>query len=525
MRQHAIATSLLVLAALLIGSGVAVAQERPVPDPELSFAVWDGLLSYGPEDKLARVCPAGDGESSIEVYVYDSEWQAIANEWVVFTFEPYEGEACFCMPTIAMTDAEGVARFKPAAGFAETPDEFCIVVITWAECLGVKIPWPNNNNADHDVMMWQSYDLSADCVVSPGDQSIVLDDMSGAACRSDYSLDGMVSLVDYSMHAQHLHHVCGPPVPIPDIYVEPPEISMEMSSGGYNVTHLFIFNVGTAPLTWQSSIGDLCWWLSLEPSEGTIPPNSSTQVVVAFDAEFLGPGDWTCDIVLTSNDPDEWITVVPTDLFVNAGPHVYVEPPAVVIDVWDGGDRNCEVLSIENVGADTLVWSISDTCEWLTAMPESGRVDTLGPQLLDICAQTAGLEPGEYECGLLVASNDFELPELTVPVLLTIHTEAGVNGPGEEPLRTALGQNYPNPFNPTTTIRYSLAEPGDVVLTIYDLTGSPVRTLVERRMLAGRHRARWDGRDASGLPVASGVYSYRLEIDGTGQNRKMVLLK
>lgn len=83
-----------------------------------------------------------------------------------------------------------------------------------------------------------------------------------------------------------------------------------------------------------------------------------------------------------------------------------------------------------------------------------------------------------------------------------------------------LEQSYPNPFNPTTTIRYRLSEPGNVSLTVYDGVGRVVERLVERRQDAGEHRATFDAGAR-----ASGVYYYRLIVDGRSEVRKMMLMK
>ncbi len=91
--------------------------------------------------------------------------------------------------------------------------------------------------------------------------------------------------------------------------------------------------------------------------------------------------------------------------------------------------------------------------------------------------------------------------------------------------RVLLSQNYPNPFNPVTTIRFSLARKGDVELVIYDVKVSKIKTLLKRRLEAGRHTISWDGRNEGGKPVASGVYFYRLDTNDKAISRKMVLLK
>lgn len=90
---------------------------------------------------------------------------------------------------------------------------------------------------------------------------------------------------------------------------------------------------------------------------------------------------------------------------------------------------------------------------------------------------------------------------------------------------TRLLGNRPNPFNPTTTLAYELATGGPVRLSIYDTAGREVTTLVDGSLDAGRHEIRWDGRDADGIEVASGVYHLRLEANGVTRTHRAVLLK
>ena len=102
-----------------------------------------------------------------------------------------------------------------------------------------------------------------------------------------------------------------------------------------------------------------------------------------------------------------------------------------------------------------------------------------------------------------------------------------VTDPPSEALPTQfrLHQNYPNPFNPETTIRYDLAKPVEVRLTVFDVLGRAVRTLVAHKQAAGAHSAVWDGRDDLGRQLASGVYVYRLEAGDFTKSAKMLLLK
>ena len=98
------------------------------------------------------------------------------------------------------------------------------------------------------------------------------------------------------------------------------------------------------------------------------------------------------------------------------------------------------------------------------------------------------------------------------------------------PEKTQLLANYPNPFNPETWIPYQLSTSADVTLTIYGVNGQVVRELALGHQAAGIYQSRsraayWDGRNAFGEPVASGVYFYQLETEAMSLMRKMVILK
>ena len=89
----------------------------------------------------------------------------------------------------------------------------------------------------------------------------------------------------------------------------------------------------------------------------------------------------------------------------------------------------------------------------------------------------------------------------------------------------ALDQNVPNPFNPQTTIGFSLPGSEHVRLDIYDIGGRSVQRLIDSPMQAGYHRTEWNGKDAHGRTVASGVYFYRLTVGKQTSTKKMILLR
>lgn len=88
-----------------------------------------------------------------------------------------------------------------------------------------------------------------------------------------------------------------------------------------------------------------------------------------------------------------------------------------------------------------------------------------------------------------------------------------------------LEQNYPNPFNPNTSISFSLSEQGPVLLSVYDVSGRLLNTLVNRDMQPGSYTEVWNGCDQRGDPVAGGVYLYRLSAGGKSITRKMIIIR
>ena len=121
---------------------------------------------------------------------------------------------------------------------------------------------------------------------------------------------------------------------------------------------------------------------------------------------------------------------------------------------------------------------------------------------------------------------------------------------GGKPSEFELSQNYPNPFNPSTTIpftvhgkrgtengtfrttqksvygsQFMVHSPSHTTLTIYNILGQKVRTLVDEYKLSGEYKVVWDGKDDKGKSVSSGIYFYKLKVGDFSQVKKMLLIK
>jgi len=108
---------------------------------------------------------------------------------------------------------------------------------------------------------------------------------------------------------------------------------------------------------------------------------------------------------------------------------------------------------------------------------------------------------------------------------ITVPTYVSGGDVVEVPSATVLGANYPNPFNPTTTIAFDVARAGAVSISVYNIKGQLVRNLVNGDFTAGKHNVVWNGEDATGRSVGSGIYFYRMVAPGYTNVRKMVMMK
>ena len=139
----------------------------------------------------------------------------------------------------------------------------------------------------------------------------------------------------------------------------------------------------------------------------------------------------------------------------------------------------------------------------------------------DVDASSKGYGVSLDASGFLYSAGEGEGPGSDQDFIAVGFNQVLSIGEGEgSPTTFELSQNYPNPFNPKTEIGYRIPETGKVILTVYDLLGHQVATLVNGIQDAGKHEVVWN---ATG--VASGVYFYRMASNGLVQTRKLVLLR
>jgi hypothetical protein len=166
-----------------------------------------------------------------------------------------------------------------------------------------------------------------------------------------------------------------------------------------------------------------------------------------------------------------------------------------------------ELIATDTVNVDKIVQAHVDALDI-----EAGQ--TVETEQFFVVYTTGALD---IPFNIKIYSNGYHFWTEAINLNLTAIEKLDSNTPKE----FTLHQNYPNPFNAKTVIRWQLAVGSDVDLSIFNLLGQKVATLVEKRQNAGTYQVEWD---ASGF--ASGVYLYRIKTDiGYIETKKLILLK
>lgn len=249
-------------------------------------------------------------------------------------------------------------------------------------------------------------------------------------------------------------------------------------------------------------------WLGANVTSGTIYNGNSIDIELTFRSEDFPLGDYSMDVVISSNDPINPEVIVPV--------HMTVPIPVELSALSAVTDRNNVTIKwttateTNNQGFG-IERTVSGSSNWSEVSFVSGKGNST--EIVNYSYTDKALAVGKYQYRLKQIDFDGAFT-YTQPVEVDITT----------PKDFALYQNYPNPFNPATTIEYSLPEKADVVISIYTALGELVTTLVNNAVDAGYHKATFDA-----SRFTSGTYIYQIRAVSGGSNfvdtKKMMLIK
>ncbi len=243
-------------------------------------------------------------------------------------------------------------------------------------------------------------------------------------------------------------------------------------------------------------------------------------------------GEVTYLVTVTTDDSTDGTsrTLPNVAWFTTIGPVVFDEITMITDTIAEPGDYISFQFALENLGSTGIAESITaelssdDSC--ISALSLTGSFGDIGPGESNVIIGGGGLRisdscPGNVDLTIMVDifSNDYHF--WTDSFNIHVHEPSIITTDiGLLPHEYSLSQNHPNPFNPITTIRYELPLQSDVQITIYDLVGREVTTLLSETQDAGYKSIQWDA-----INVASGMYFYQIRAGEFVQTRKMVVLK
>ena len=173
------------------------------------------------------------------------------------------------------------------------------------------------------------------------------------------------------------------------------------------------------------------------------------------------------------------------------------------------------------IGVDNVKIIKGDNSSWLTMERSSGDI---APK--DTMSMSLTMMPREDQNHIItsqlsvgpIASFDINIAMITDPSALGIDNNAVLD-------KFSLSQNYPNPFNPITKISYNLPKDERVRITVSDIMGKRIKTLVDSDQISGQNTVHWNATNDFGNPVSAGIYFLTIEAGSFTNTNKMILLK
>jgi hypothetical protein len=218
-------------------------------------------------------------------------------------------------------------------------------------------------------------------------------------------------------------------------------------------------------------------------------------------------------------------------LRLRQNPHLEIDRGPIAVELAPNS-LAFEPVPLDNQGGLACYYTVrledcsGEPASWMTMSADSGGVwpGGDGGNSLQLAISSTGLGVGLY-CGRVIfESNSTQGPDTLDVSLEVIDSGLAVAGPVGLPLRFELGPPRPNPTSQSTVLSLALASGGEIRVSVYDIQGRTIVTLLDRWLPAGFHEVVWDGRNPFGRRVASGVYFLRASQDGSQAVRKVLIL-
>ena len=343
---------------------------------------------------------------------------------------------------------------------------------------------------------------------------------------------------------------------IPEDIELPYFIFMHMSFMGYSDTGFMIADtVDGEMMGYEYEIEDAADYISIDTTSMRVDISALTVANDAGDTTYtisgtIVPGtmDLVADtpfempILADDSGPDPGDDETMTFQFFEDG---------TGLEIWSGIEEDYYYGYYEYSDTSEIEWSATDDSITLIFMHEGyyygyEESDTISlayevtDDMLSLSAEFDFCEMmgDDYYYYYYDSLNCYDMFEMQFGIMdiqditLDFWMEMSYSGPlaiageiGLQPGQFKLHQAYPNPFNPTTTLKYEMGSAGSVSIDVFDVNGRKIRSLYNGIQIPGQHEIRWDAKDDHGRSMSSGVYLFKVNVNGKQQTAKSLLLK
>ena len=253
-------------------------------------------------------------------------------------------------------------------------------------------------------------------------------------------------------------------------------------------------------------------WLQIDQSLDANAEITPSAAEIYVKARFMTTG------TPTQNDQLHVCVKIDPAFLTNLGVHTVASVGGAIGDFWFGTNTSTVV---PNAAVTYGTW------HWQKIVVDGQNVSVTAWADGEVMPDTASysfeaLTTAEAPMLIIVGVTDDDSSSVQIDEIWYNERPAGLGISDDAPIasRYELGQNYPNPFNPTTHIRFNIPETANAKLTVFNVMGEEVATLVNGVMQAGGHTVSWN---AASMPT--GVYFYQLESGNFSQTKKLLLVK
>ncbi|MCD6181142.1 MAG: choice-of-anchor D domain-containing protein, partial [Candidatus Cloacimonetes bacterium] len=261
-------------------------------------------------------------------------------------------------------------------------------------------------------------------------------------------------------------------------------------------------------------------WSELKPSGTTFEFSHAWFEPGQYEIRSQTADQWHFLNEECHNSISEWSE--PLIVTISGTPEILVLTEQLDFGTVYVGLDSTKTIMISNLGNGVLEAEPSTNTDEFSVYPSSFNIEP--GENLEIEITFTPTYEGIIRDTLTILSNDPENPE--IEIFLTGEGQIQVSIDDEFNNAECVMNNFPNPFNPSTTIEFSIQNDSKIELSIYNIKGQKIKLLAQNEFTKGSHSILWNGNDESGKPVTSGIYYYKLNVNGkTEAMNKCLLLK